>query len=155
MNHVYRLKRSGRNQQLQPVPENARSASKGATRSHTSLVQIVGGTLASFALSGLAGLAFAQQVPPAANQLPQGGVVTRGSANILTNTGNAQLTVNQSSSRAVIDWASFNVGSQAKVQFNQPSSSAVVAAPLAARMGKAARVAMRLLTARNGLTARA
>ena len=129
MNHVYRLKRSGRAQQLQPVPENARSASKGSASTGKTMAQIVGGTLASFALSGLAGLAYAQQAPPAVNQLPQGGVVTRGSANINTSTtpaGNALMTVNQASNRAVIDWASFNVGSQAKVQFNQPSSSAVV-----------------------------
>ena len=124
MNHVYRLKRSGRTQQLQAVPETARAAGKG-TRTGKTLAQAVTGTLASFALGGIASLAYAQQAPPAVNQLPQGGVVSRGSANIVTNTGQAQLTVNQSSNRAVIDWASFNVGSQAKVQFNQPSSSAV------------------------------
>ncbi len=124
MNHVYRLKRSGRAQLLQPVPESVRASGKG-TRTATSLAQAVTATLASFALGGMATLAHAQQAPPAANQLPQGGVVTRGSANIVTNTGQTQLTVNQSSNRAVIDWTSFNVGSQAKVQFNQPSSSAV------------------------------
>lgn len=128
MNHVYRLKRSGRTQQLQPVPETARSASKGSASTGKTLGQSVGSTLASFALSGLASLAYAQQAPPAVNQLPQGGVVTRGSANINTNVtpaGNALMTVNQASNRAVIDWASFNVGSQAKVQFNQPGASAV------------------------------
>ena len=128
MNHVYRLKRSGRTQQLQPVPETARAAGKG-TRTGKTLAQAVTATLASVALGGIASLAYAQQAPPAsaptATQLPQGGVVTRGSANIVTHTGQAQLTVNQSSNRAVIDWTSFNVGSQAKVQFNQPSSSAV------------------------------
>ncbi len=128
MNHVYRLKRSGRTQQLQAVPETARAAGKG-TRTGKTLAQAVTGTLASFALGGIASLAYAQQAPPAsaptATQLPQGGMVTRGSANIVTNTGQAQLTVNQSSNRAVIDWASFNVGSQAKVQFNQPGASAV------------------------------
>ncbi|MEY4732615.1 MAG: hypothetical protein RLZZ464_681, partial [Pseudomonadota bacterium] len=128
MNHVYRLKRSGRTQQLQPVPETARAAGKG-TRTGKTLAQTVGGTLASVALSGMASLAYAQQAPPAVNQLPQGGVVTRGSASIHTGTtsaGNALMTVNQASNRAVIDWTRFNVGSQAKVQFNQPSSSAVV-----------------------------
>ena len=128
MNHVYRLKRSGRTQQLQPVPETARSASKGSSSTGKTLAQAVTATLASVALGGMASLAHAQQAPPAVNQLPQGGVVTRGSANINTSTtqaGNALMTVNQASQRAVIDWASFNVGSQAKVQFNQPSSSAV------------------------------
>ena len=129
MNHVYRLKRSGRTQQLQPVPENARSAGKGASSSGTSLTQSVAATLASFALSGMVALLHAQQAPPAVNQLPQGGVVSRGNANINTSStpaGNALMTVNQSSNRAVIDWNSFNVGASAKVQFNQPSSSAVV-----------------------------
>ena len=129
MNHVYRLKRSGRTQQLQPVPENARSAGKGASSSGTSLTQSVAATLASFALSGMVTLLHAQQAPPAVNQLPQGGVVSRGNANINTSStpaGNALMTVNQTSNRAVIDWNSFNVGANAKVQFNQPSSSAVV-----------------------------
>ncbi|WP_416548305.1 YDG domain-containing protein [Limnohabitans sp. DCL3] len=129
MNHVYRLKRSGRTQQLQAVPETARSAGKGAASTGKVLGTAVGGTLASFALSGIVTLLYAQQAPPPAHQLPQGGVVTRGSAHIVTGTGSgastALMSVNQSSPRAVIDWASFNVGSQAKVQFNQPSSSAV------------------------------
>lgn len=136
MNHVYRLKRSGRTQQLQAVPENARSAGKGAASTGKTLGQSVSATLASFALSGIAALLHAQQAPPtspptapSANQLPQGGVVTRGSASINTGTsaaGNALMTVNQSSNRAVIDWSSFNVGASAKVQFNQPSNRAVV-----------------------------
>ena len=131
MNHVYRLKRSGRTQQLQPVPETARSAGKGQARTGKTLAQTVTATVASVALAGVASLAHAQQAPPAsapaATQLPQGGVVTRGSANIVTSTGanTAQLTVNQASNRAVIDWASFNVGSNAKVQFNQPGTNAV------------------------------
>jgi filamentous hemagglutinin family protein len=129
MNHVYRLKRSGRTQQLQPVPENTRSAGKGASSSGTRLAQIVAGTLASFALSGIVTLLHAQQAPPVVSQLPQGGVVSRGSASINTSTtpaGKALMTVNQTSNRAVIDWNSFNVGASAKVQFNQPSRSAVV-----------------------------
>ena len=127
MNHIYRLKTNRHTLQLQPVPETARSAGKGrAATSAQSLAQTVAGAVASVVLTGVASLAHAQQAPPAANQLPQGGVVSRGSANINVNTATAQMTVNQASARAVIDWASFNVGSQAKVQFNQPSSSAVV-----------------------------
>jgi filamentous hemagglutinin family protein len=129
MNHVYRLKRSGRTQQLQPVPENTRSAGKGVASTGKTLGQSVGGTLTSFALSGIAALLHAQQAPPTANMLPQGGVVSRGSASINTSTtaaGNALMTVNQTSNRAVIDWNSFNVGASAKVQFNQPGSNSVV-----------------------------
>ena len=125
MNHIYRLKRSGRSQQLQPVPETARSAGKGQSLSPKALARAVANTMASVVLASVASLGHAQQAPPAAKQLPQGGVVSRGSASIVTNTAAAQMTVNQTSARAVIDWASFNVGSQAKVQFNQPDASAV------------------------------
>ena len=125
MNHAYRLKRCGPNQQLQAVPETARSTGKGS-RTGKALVQAVTATLASVALGGITTLTHSQQAPPAANQLPQGGVVTRGSASIDVNAANARMTVNQTSPRAVIDWASFNVGSQAQVQFNQPGRDAVV-----------------------------
>ena len=37
----------------------------------------------------------------------------------------ATLNVNQSSNRAAVDWATFNVGAQAQVNFNQPGSSSV------------------------------
>ena len=134
MNHIYRLKQNRLTLQLQPVPETARSAGKGRTATGaSSLAQAAAGTVASAVasavLAGVASLAHAQQAPPpapAVKQLPQGGVVSRGSASIVTHAATAQMTVNQTSARAVIDWASFNVGSQAKVQFNQPSASAVV-----------------------------
>ena len=61
--------------------------------------------------------------PPAPTQLPTGGQVVAGQAGIVQNA--ATLNVNQSSNRAVIDWASFNVGSQARVNFNQPGISSV------------------------------
>ncbi|HEV2702235.1 MAG TPA: filamentous hemagglutinin N-terminal domain-containing protein, partial [Steroidobacteraceae bacterium] len=52
-----------------------------------------------------------------------GGFVTYGSASA-TQTGN-RLTVNQSSGNAILNWASFNIGAGAVVQFVQPSSTAV------------------------------
>ncbi len=61
--------------------------------------------------------------PPAAAALPTGGQVVAGQAAITQN--GASMTVNQGTARAAIDWASFNVGSQAQVSFVQPSSSAV------------------------------
>ena len=59
--------------------------------------------------------------PPAPTQLPTGAQVTAGSASI--NQSGTHLDVNQSSNRAVINWNTFNVGSQAQVNYNQPSSS--------------------------------
>ena len=61
--------------------------------------------------------------PPAPNQLPTGGQVAAGVAAIGTS-GNT-MTVTQTSDRAAINWNTFDIGSQAKVQFIQPSSSAV------------------------------
>ncbi|HUB14477.1 MAG TPA: filamentous hemagglutinin N-terminal domain-containing protein, partial [Acetobacteraceae bacterium] len=60
---------------------------------------------------------------PAPNALPTGGAVFGGSASI-SQSGN-QTTINQATQRAAINWQSFNVGSQAQVQFNQPNAAAV------------------------------
>ena len=70
-------------------------------------------------LSGGAAIA----APPAPNQLPTGGQVAAGIAAIGTN-GNT-MTVTQTSDRAAINWNTFDIGSQAQVNFVQPSSQAV------------------------------
>jgi hypothetical protein len=57
------------------------------------------------------------------NQLPSGAKLVGGSASVST-TGNT-LNVNQTSNRAAIEWNQFNVGSDARVNFNQPSASSV------------------------------
>ena len=59
----------------------------------------------------------------AANQLPTGGNVVAGTAAITQNA--AVMNINQTTARAAIDWNTFNVGSAAQVNFNQPSSSSV------------------------------
>ena len=56
----------------------------------------------------------------AANTLPTGGTVTSGSATIAQN--NNTMNINQSSQKAIINWSTFNVGSEAIVNFNQPNS---------------------------------
>ena len=65
----------------------------------------------------------AMAAPPAPTQLPTGGQVAAGLANIVQSANT--LTVNQASPRAVINWNTFNVGSQATVNFVQPSQSSV------------------------------
>ena len=63
----------------------------------------------------------AAQLPPTAR--PQGGQVVAGTASI---SQSAQLTqVTQATSRAALDWRSFDVGSSHTVAFAQPSASAV------------------------------
>ncbi len=59
-----------------------------------------------------------------AGAIPQGATVVGGAATFSTPTSTS-LTIDQSTSRAVINWQSFNIGSGASVQFVQPSSSAL------------------------------
>jgi filamentous hemagglutinin family protein len=74
--------------------------------------------------TGLLCLGFVQaQTVPVPTQLPQGGKVVGGSAAI--SSSGSTLTVQQSSQRAAIDWNTFNVGSGAQVNFNQPNAASV------------------------------
>ena len=61
--------------------------------------------------------------PPTPNQLPIGGTVATGTATI--NTTGSTMNINQSSNRAAINWNGFDIGSNATVNFVQPSTSAV------------------------------
>ena len=61
--------------------------------------------------------------PPTPTQLPTGGQVVAGQAGMLQNA--ATLNISQSTNRAAIDWNTFNVGSQAQVNFNQPGVGSV------------------------------
>ena len=58
-----------------------------------------------------------------ANVLPTGGTVTAGNGTV-TQSGNT-LTVSQQSQNLSLNWLSFNVGSQATVNFVQPGASAI------------------------------
>ena len=57
------------------------------------------------------------------NAAPQNGVVTQGSASISSQ--GSTTTINQSSSKAIINWSSFNIDRSETVNFKQPSVSAV------------------------------
>jgi filamentous hemagglutinin family protein len=67
--------------------------------------------------------AYAEMQAPAANALPTGGQLVAGQAAV-SSAGNV-MTVQQATQRAVLNWQSFDIGSQATVNFNQPNSSAV------------------------------
>jgi filamentous hemagglutinin family protein len=60
---------------------------------------------------------------PAPTELPSGGQVSAGQASIAVN--GSHMDVNQSSQNAAINWQTFNIGSNAQVDFHQPDSSAV------------------------------
>ncbi|HEY2009260.1 MAG TPA: filamentous hemagglutinin N-terminal domain-containing protein, partial [Rhizomicrobium sp.] len=59
----------------------------------------------------------------AAKAQPSGGSVVAGSAQI--SSSGATTLINQSTSKAIINWQSFSVAPGSTVQFNQPSASAV------------------------------
>ncbi|HJQ57429.1 MAG TPA: MBG domain-containing protein, partial [Vineibacter sp.] len=65
---------------------------------------------------GLSGL------PAFAQTMPNGGSVVAGSATI-TQSGNGQLTIRQTTDRGVINWRDFSVGAGGRVEFQQPSTS--------------------------------
>ena len=55
---------------------------------------------------------------------PQGGTVVAGQATITQPTPTSQV-INQTTSKAIIDWQSFSIASGEKVRFNQPSTTSV------------------------------
>ncbi|TXI66165.1 MAG: filamentous hemagglutinin N-terminal domain-containing protein [Limnohabitans sp.] len=71
---------------------------------------------------GLTSMAWAQGV--ASTALPTGGAVSAGAAAI--SSMGAAMTIQQSSQRAAINWQSFNIGKDASVTVQQPSSSSVL-----------------------------
>ena len=60
----------------------------------------------------------------AQNVLPSHGVVTSGAASI--GQSGANMTVNQTSSRAIVNWGSFSIGPANGVTFDQPSASSAI-----------------------------
>jgi len=60
---------------------------------------------------------------PATTQLPTGAHVSAGTATV--SQSGAALTVKQTSANAALNWQTFNVGSQASVNFEQPTSQSV------------------------------
>ncbi|HYD75489.1 filamentous hemagglutinin N-terminal domain-containing protein [Ramlibacter sp.] len=79
----------------------------------------IGGRLFSRLLAALLGVYAAQVFA-----LPQGGVVQSGAVTINTPNANSMV-LNQGTSKAVIDWQSFSIGSGQSVQFLQPGASSV------------------------------
>jgi filamentous hemagglutinin family protein len=114
MNHVYRLVWNSSSHAFVAVSECAKGMGKASKK--------VGTLLPGVLFAGISAAAMAQQ-SPAPNGLPTGAQVTAGVASI-SSTANV-LTVNQASTRAAINWQSFSIGSQATVNFVQPSASAI------------------------------
>lgn len=60
-----------------------------------------------------------------AQTLPTGGSVVSGNVT-LASPGAGQMTINQSSDKAIVNWNSFSVGSGAQLDFNQPSAQSAI-----------------------------
>lgn len=132
MNRIHRVIWSRRLGAFVVAPESAKSGGKGGSVVGTSSawasllqgffgIRPLSGALIASGLGGFLWVGLAQAQVPAPQQLPVGGQITAGVASITQS--NAVMGINQSSAKAVINWQTFNVGSQAKVNIVQPSSS--------------------------------
>ncbi|MFA6015297.1 MAG: MBG domain-containing protein, partial [Gallionellaceae bacterium] len=111
MNHAYRLIWSDLTQAFVVAAETVKAKGK-----RTSCVLL---SASGIALSGLALAA-----PPAPDQLPTGGQLLAGQATVTQ--AAARMDIRQTTPRAVVEWQTFNVGSQAQVNINQPSAQSVL-----------------------------
>ena len=93
-------------------------SAKGKSSSGVKVAAVVAGLMGSL----LGQVANGQTAPPA-NALPTGGQVSAGQASI--GQSGANMAINQTSNRAALNWQTFNVGKDAKVQFAQPNASSV------------------------------
>ncbi|MCL6693469.1 YDG domain-containing protein [Pseudomonas sp. R3.Fl] len=106
LNHVYRLVWSDTAQAYVAVAENSTARGKR------------GGVVGILAALGLLGSGMAQ-----AADLPTGGSIVAGAGSI--SQSGAQMTIQQNSNRLVTNWNSFDVGADARVQFQQPGRDSV------------------------------
>lgn len=117
MNRYYRLVWSHVHACWVAVAEGARGHGKGGARRRKTTL------LAALAAAGAAGAGAASAAPPLPTALPTGGQVVAGQAQI--GTSGSQMTINQATSQAILNWGTFDIGAQASVKFQQPSASAV------------------------------
>ncbi|WP_349741231.1 YDG domain-containing protein [Roseateles cavernae] len=109
LNHTYRLIWNERTQAYVAVAETTTGRGKRAS--------------GALLLASLLACGGAAAQSPAAGALPSGGSVVAGQAQ-LSQTGK-QLQIDQSSHKLVMNWSSFDIGSQAEVKFVQPGSDSV------------------------------
>lgn len=79
--------------------------------------------LAGVLVCSSTGISNAQSLPMRTLPVPMANFATSGIASIATS--GANMTVNQLSERAILNWNSFNISSDSAVRFNQPGSTSV------------------------------
>jgi len=130
MNRFYRLVWSDAKQAYVPIPEvsNKRGKRKGGVfatlaAAAIALLSAATGALADPGPRVITPVMHASAPAVAANTLPTGGQVVGGTGTMATS-GTTQ-TITQTSQNLAIDWNSFSIGTDGKVIFNQPNSSAI------------------------------
>lgn len=73
----------------------------------------------------LAGTALTQPSPMRAGELPTGATTVHGSVGIATPSAN-QMTIQQTTPNAIVNWQSFSVGAGSRVDISQPSASSAL-----------------------------
>ena len=133
MNHCFKVIWNPSTATFVAVPEIAMGQGMGGTSSKPMVQAALPERVSHFFIKPLIaaliciGFSFASYAgplaAPTATQLPTGGQVTSGSANV--SQSGAVMTVKQTSDKAAVHWQSFNVGAQAAVHFEQPSTQSV------------------------------
>ncbi|WP_431288185.1 YDG domain-containing protein [Roseateles chitinivorans] len=116
LNHSYRLVWNELCGAFVAVPEFARGRGK---RTGGTVRRAIAAAIAAAAAGSFAGPAAALD----AGALPTGGQITAGNAS-LTQQG-SQLRIDQTSNKLILNWNSFDIGSNASVRFNQTGADAV------------------------------
>ena len=114
MNKIHRVVWSAVRSTWVAASEISRSGGKSASTRRG-----IAGAVAAALIAALP----AHAAAPAPNALPTGGQVVSGQA-VIAQSG-SHMTVNQTTNQAILNWGTFNIGANAAVAFNQPSSSAV------------------------------
>ena len=120
MNHIYSVLWNSALGRFCVTSELGRSRSRATTRRSARRPACRHSALAALAT----GVALAWSAPAWSQAtLPQGGQVVAGIATI--GQSGRQMTVQQSSDKAIVNWQSFNIGANHQVTFQQPSHTAV------------------------------
>lgn len=114
MNHAYKLVWSAVQHAWVVASELARGHKKSTRKTINAVLLTTVGICSSGALWAV----------PAVNALPAGESVASGTATFDRSVSN-KLTVNQSSSKLITNWSSFDIGANSTVRFVQPSTSSI------------------------------
>ena len=113
MNRIYRLIWNAAQQAWVPGSELAKGRTKSGTKARSAALGVI-----SLLMAGTV------SATPPVNALPSGESVASGSAIFDRSVAN-QLSVNQSTSKLITNWNSFDIGSAATVNFVQPDAASM------------------------------